>query len=136
MSSAKDNETLAVIWRPHEHADEYLVFVDDETEYNRWKEQPQGGKDIALARFLGSFDIFKSNTSGTTGMLAPISRQEVETAFFGDDKRIKDKSTDAAIVLILENGTSKRQRFQVHDPNMNPSRGEGNIRAGTGHSGR
>jgi len=51
------NETLAVIYRPHEHAEEYLVFVDDEAEYKQWKEQPQGGKDIALARFIGNFNI-------------------------------------------------------------------------------
>lgn len=54
------NETLAVIWRPHEHADEYLVFVDDEAEYKQWKEQPVGGKDIALARFIGNFEIVSS----------------------------------------------------------------------------
>jgi hypothetical protein len=42
----------------------------------------------------------------------------------------------AAIAIILQNGRERRHRFTVHDPNMNPSRGEGNIRAGTGHWGR
>lgn len=51
------NELLAVIYRPHEHADEYLVFIDDEAEYQEWKDQPIGGKSIALARFIGNFVI-------------------------------------------------------------------------------
>lgn len=50
-------ETLAVIYRPDEHADEYLVFIDDEVEFKQWKAEPVGGKDIALARFIGNFNI-------------------------------------------------------------------------------
>lgn len=46
-----------VVWRPHEHADEYIVFIDDEVEFKAWKEQPAGGRDIALARFIGNFVI-------------------------------------------------------------------------------
>jgi hypothetical protein len=53
--SAAANDTLAIIYRPHEHAEEYLVFVEDESDYQKWKEQPEGGKDIALARFIGNF---------------------------------------------------------------------------------
>lgn len=51
------NEMLAVIYRPHEHADEYLVFVEDDKEFKEWKAQPQGGKSIALSRFVGNFSI-------------------------------------------------------------------------------
>jgi hypothetical protein len=61
----------AVIWKPNEHADEYMVFVDDPkevsilvpfmstrtvahaTQYEAWKED----KSIALSRFLGQFSI-------------------------------------------------------------------------------
>lgn len=51
------SEVLTVIYRPHEHADEYLVFVDDENEYKEWKAQPEGGKSVALSRFVGNFAI-------------------------------------------------------------------------------
>lgn len=55
-------ETLSVIYRPSEHADEYIVFIDDEAEYKQWKAQPLGGKDIALARFIGNFEIVSAGT--------------------------------------------------------------------------
>lgn len=51
------SEVLTVIYRPHEHAEEYLVFIDDEKEYKEWKAQPEGGKTIALSRFVGNFAI-------------------------------------------------------------------------------
>lgn len=37
---------------------------------------------------------YKSATGGVTGMLQPISKQELETAFFSDDKKVKDKSVE------------------------------------------
>lgn len=51
------NDVLTVIYRPHEHADEYLVFVDDEKEYKEWVAQPEGSKSIALSRFIGNFGV-------------------------------------------------------------------------------
>lgn len=50
-------DLLAVIYRPSEHEDQYVVFIDDEEEFNQWKEQPVGGKSIALARFIGNYNI-------------------------------------------------------------------------------
>jgi hypothetical protein len=77
------------------------------TQYEQWKKD----KSIAMARFVGKFSIvsptyphnplsrsyhrqYKSTTSGHTGTLGEISKQEVESAFFGDDKNVKDKSTE------------------------------------------
>lgn len=37
---------------------------------------------------------FKSATSGHTGQLGEISKQEIESAFFDDNKNIKDKSLE------------------------------------------
>ncbi|TXT08879.1 hypothetical protein VHUM_03007 [Vanrija humicola] len=125
------NDTLAVIWRPHEHADEYLVFIDDEAEYKAWKD---GSKDIALARFLGNYNIYSSGT-GHTGILKPISKQELETAFFGDDKKVKDKSNEAAIQLILDNGKPQTAAFKLENAVKNATRGHGDVNTG-GYQGR
>ncbi|ODN92084.1 hypothetical protein L198_05756 [Cryptococcus wingfieldii CBS 7118] len=117
----------AVLYKPNEHADEYQVFVDDVAEYEAWK---GGAKDIALSRFLGIFSIFKSATSGHTGSLGAISKQEVENVFFGDDKNVKDKSVEAAIVIILENGKlHKGDLAHSNKINKNPARGLGDTRA-------
>ncbi|KAL1405764.1 hypothetical protein Q8F55_007437 [Vanrija albida] len=124
-------DTLAVIWRPHEHADEYVVLIDDEAEYKAWKD---GSKDIALARFIGNFNIYSSGT-GHTGILKPIGKQELETAFFGDDKKVKDKSVEAAITLILDNGKSQVAKFQVEGAVKNATRGHGDVNTG-GYQGR
>ncbi|KAL7420590.1 hypothetical protein Q5752_004541 [Cryptotrichosporon argae] len=130
-SQTKEQQTTAVVYKPNEHADEYLVFVDDENEYKLWKEQPEGGKDIALARFVGNFDIYKSGT-GHTGHMGIVSKQEIESAFFDDSKNIKDKSVDAAIVIILQHGqTLKKDRFDSMRIHKNPARGTGDTR-GTG----
>ncbi|BEJ12339.1 hypothetical protein CspHIS471_0207990 [Cutaneotrichosporon sp. HIS471] len=126
------NEVLTIIWRPHEHAEEYLIFVDDEKEFKEWREQPEGGKSIALSRFIGNFSVYKSNTGGVTGVLQPISRMELETAFFGDDKKVKDKSVEAAIQLILQNGREQKQQFKASErSDFNTSRGG----AGDNHPG-
>jgi hypothetical protein len=37
---------------------------------------------------------FKSATSGHTGSLGEISKQEIENVFFGDEKNVKDKSVE------------------------------------------
>ena len=37
---------------------------------------------------------YKSTTSGHTGQLGEISKQEIESAFFGDEKNVKDKSLE------------------------------------------
>jgi hypothetical protein len=37
---------------------------------------------------------YKSITGGVTGVLQPISKQDLETAFFSDDKKVKDKSVE------------------------------------------
>jgi hypothetical protein len=37
---------------------------------------------------------FKSATSGHTGSLGEVSKQEVENVFFGDEKNVKDKSVE------------------------------------------
>lgn len=117
---------IAVIWRPNEHADEYIVFVEDVAEYEQWKED----KSIALSRFLGQFSIFKSSTSGHTGTLGEISKQEIENAFFGDDKNVKDKSLEAAIILILQNGAiHKGDLASSQHITKNPARGSGDTRA-------
>lgn len=42
---------------------------------------------------------FKSSTSGHTGTLLKISKQEIETAFFGDEKNVKDKSAECVVCL-------------------------------------
>ncbi|BEI81638.1 hypothetical protein CcaverHIS002_0207980 [Cutaneotrichosporon cavernicola] len=126
------NEVLTIIWRPHEHAEEYLIFVDDEKEFKEWREQPEGGKSIALSRFIGNFSVYKSNTGGVTGVLQPISRMELETAFFGDDKKVKDKSVEAVIQLILQNGREQKQQFKANErSDFNTSRGA----AGDNHPG-
>ncbi|RSH93774.1 hypothetical protein EHS25_006422 [Saitozyma podzolica] len=133
MSVAK-----AVIWKPSEHADEYIVFVDDIKEYEAWKED----KSIALSRFLGQFAIFKSATSGHTGSLGEISKQEIENVFFGDEKNVKDKSVDAAIGLILQHGhVDNKDLSHCFKLNKNPARGANESRppqshgagAGSGH---
>lgn len=72
---------------------------------------------------------YKTGT-GHTGTLNPISKQDMETAFFGDDKKVKDKSVDAAIGIILQNGTEQRRKFQVTSDNLNPSRGGGEVHVG------
>ncbi|KAK8869473.1 hypothetical protein IAR55_000037 [Kwoniella newhampshirensis] len=119
---------VAVIYKPNEHAEEYQVFIDDVAEYEAWKSD----KSIALSRFVGTFEIFKSSTSGHTGSLGAISKQETETAFFGDDKNVKDKSVEAAIQLILENGkVHKSDLAHSGKINKNPARGFGDVR-GTG----
>ncbi|WVO16917.1 hypothetical protein L204_104603 [Cryptococcus depauperatus] len=121
----------AVVYKPNEHEDEYMVFVDDVAEYQRWLE---GDKSIALARFIGQFAIFKSATSGHTGSLGEISKQEIENVFFGDAKNVKDKSVEAAIILILENGkVHKGDLAHSYKLNLNPARGGGDTH-GTGAS--
>lgn len=50
-------DLLAVIYRPSEHEDQYIVFISDEDEFKQWREQPEGQKSIALARFIGNFNI-------------------------------------------------------------------------------
>ena len=126
------NEALAVIYKPDQYADDYLVFVEDEDEYKQWKAQPEGGKDIALARFVGNFQIYKSTVGGVTGRLEPISKQDMETAFFSDDKKVKDKSTEAAMVIILQNGRAQRHNFKLTGPEMNMARGgAGDVFPGT-----
>ncbi|CAD6574989.1 MAG: hypothetical protein TREMPRED_001265 [Tremellales sp. Tagirdzhanova-0007] len=79
-----------VIWRPNEHADEYIVYIEDVEEWIKWKED----KSIAMALFVAQFSIFKSSTSGHTGTLGEISKQEIENVFFGNDKNVKDKSPE------------------------------------------
>ncbi|KAE8542791.1 hypothetical protein D1P53_000854 [Cryptococcus gattii VGV] len=123
---------VAVVYKPNEYADEYMVFVDDVADYERWKD---GAKDIALSRFIGQFSIYKSATSGHTGSLGEISKQEIENVFFGDEKNVKDKSVEAAIMIILQNGKMHKSDFRhSYKLNMNPSRGAGDTRA-TGASG-
>jgi hypothetical protein len=43
---------------------------------------------------LGLMFQYKSATSGHTGQLGEISKQEIESAFFDDDKSVKDKSLE------------------------------------------
>lgn len=67
-------ELLAVIYSPSEHADNYIVFIDDENEFLQWKEQPEGQKSIALARFIGNFNIVSDSgvhivSHGLSGLL-------------------------------------------------------------------
>ncbi|KAK4684483.1 hypothetical protein P7C73_g5695, partial [Tremellales sp. Uapishka_1] len=124
-----------VIYKPNEHADEYIVFVEDEAEYKQWKDQPTGSKDLALARFVGQFAIYKSGT-GHTGQLGEISKQELENVFFGDDKSIKDKSVEAAIVIILQNGRiHKGDTLGGNKIVKNPARGAGDVRGTGAHQG-
>ncbi|CAK9783934.1 hypothetical protein CC85DRAFT_331220 [Cutaneotrichosporon oleaginosum] len=126
------NEVLTLIYRPHEHADEYMVFVDDDKEFKEWRAQPEGGKSIALSRFIGNFAVYKSITGGVTGVLQPISKQDLETAFFSDDKKVKDKSVEAAIQIILQHGREQKQTFKASErSDFNTSRGG----AGDNHPG-
>jgi hypothetical protein len=37
---------------------------------------------------------YKSGTSGHTGNLGEVSKQEIENTFFGDEKNVKDKSVE------------------------------------------
>ena len=37
---------------------------------------------------------FKSAEGGHTGTLGAVSKQEIENAFFGDEKKVKDKSVE------------------------------------------
>ena len=37
---------------------------------------------------------YKSSTSGHTGTLGAVSKQEIENAFFADQKNVKDKSVE------------------------------------------
>lgn len=57
-------DLLAVIYRPSEHEDQYIVFISDEDEFKQWREQPEGQKSIALARFIGNFNIVSALTAG------------------------------------------------------------------------
>lgn len=57
-------DLLAVIYRPSEHEDQYIVFISDEDEFQQWREQPEGQKSIALARFIGNFNIVSPLTAG------------------------------------------------------------------------
>jgi hypothetical protein len=45
-------------------------------------------------------DQFKSATSGHTGQLGEISKQEIESAFFDDDKKVKDKSLECVVAFL------------------------------------
>ncbi|WVQ86240.1 hypothetical protein IAT38_008408 [Cryptococcus sp. DSM 104549] len=118
---------VAILYKPNEHADEYMVFVDDVAEYERWK---AGATEIALSRFLGQFSIYKSATSGHTGSLGEISKQEIENVFFGDEKNVKDKSVEAAIDIILRNGTiHKGDLSHSQKVQLNAARGGGDVRA-------
>ncbi|ORY30037.1 ribosome maturation protein [Naematelia encephala] len=126
----KDNlTTTAVIYKPGPHAAEYIVYIDDSRDYEAWK----GDKSIALSRFVGDFAIFKSQTSGHTGQVGEVSKQEIETAFFGDDKNVKDKSVEAAIVIILTHGHAAPASFNSgHKLNKNPGRGLGDVNVSGG----
>lgn len=73
------NELLAVIYRPHEHAEEYIVFIDDEAEYKEWKAQPQGGKSIALARFIGNFEIVSVPSASRVTSHLPRNPADIST---------------------------------------------------------
>jgi hypothetical protein len=37
-----------------------MVFIDDEKEFKEWRAQPEGGKSIALSRFIGNFAVVSS----------------------------------------------------------------------------
>ncbi|KAI9637780.1 ribosome maturation protein [Dioszegia hungarica] len=127
VASEKVQSAQTVIYRPNEHADEYIVFIDDEAEYNAWKED----KSIALARFVGQFSIFKSSTSGHTGTLGEVSKQEIENVFFGDEKNVKDKSVEAAILIILKSGTVHKGNME-HSGKMSKNDARGGANHGTG----
>jgi len=114
-----------IIYKPDPHGDEYIVFIEDPKEYEDWKTD----KSIALARFLGQFSIFKSGT-GHTGTLGEVSKQEIETVFFDDQKNVKDKSIEAAIGIILEHGVlQKGDLAHGYKLTKNPARGAGDTRA-------
>ncbi|KAK1925222.1 ribosome maturation protein [Papiliotrema laurentii] len=122
--------TQAVVYKASnnriDHAEEYIVFVEDVKEYEQWKSD----KSIALARFIGTFQIFKSSTSGHTGQLGAISKQEIETAFFADDKNVKDKSLEAAIQIILEHGKLQSADLShSYKLTKNPAQGAGEVRS-------
>ena len=125
MTGQHDNNPVqTVIYKPNEHADEYIVAIDDVAEYEQWKTD----KSIALSRFVGQFAIFKSATSGHTGQLGEISKQEIESAFFDDNKNVKDKSLEAALVIILQNGKIHKGDLS-HSLKLtkNQSRGGGDL---------
>jgi hypothetical protein len=37
---------------------------------------------------------YKSNTGGATGLFLTVGKQDIESEFFGDDKKVKDKSVE------------------------------------------
>jgi len=126
MTGQHDNRPAqAIIYKPDEHADEYMVLVDDVAEWEQWK----ADKSIALSRFVGQFAIYKSATSGHTGTLGEISKQEIENVFFGDDKNVKDKSVEAAIEIILQHGKLHKGDL-AHSLKLtkNAARGAGDTR--------
>jgi hypothetical protein len=64
-------------------------------------------------------DQFKSATSGHTGQLGEISKQEIESAFFDDDKKVKDKSLECVVASlhpIHERSTTDNQGRYCHYP--------------------
>ncbi|RXK35215.1 hypothetical protein M231_07518 [Tremella mesenterica] len=85
-----DKAARTVIYKPDPHGPEYLVFVDDVVEYERWK---AGDRSIALALIIGKFAIY-SAPKGHTGPLNEVSRQEIENVFFGGENNVKDKSVE------------------------------------------
>ncbi|OCF32071.1 hypothetical protein I317_06751 [Kwoniella heveanensis CBS 569] len=117
----------ALIWSPENSQDQYIVMIDDVNEYEQWKAQPAGGKDIALSRFLGQFTIYKTTTGvGHTGTLGEVSKQEIQNVFFGGDS---GKHVEDAIIVILNEG--KIHKGDLHHTfklTKNAARGAGEVR--------
>ncbi|WWD01012.1 hypothetical protein V866_007950 [Kwoniella sp. B9012] len=114
----------AVIWSPENSQEEFLVFVDDVAEYERWK---AGATDIALSRFVGNFAVLKTSTSvGHTGNLGEVSKQEIQNVFFGGDK---NKHAEDAIEIILKEGKIHKGDYShSYKLTLNPGRGAGAVK--------
>ncbi|WWC69097.1 uncharacterized protein I206_103033 [Kwoniella pini CBS 10737] len=124
--------TTAVIWSPENSQEEFLVFVDDVAEYERWK---GGATDIALSRFVGTFSIMKTtNSVGHTGQLGEVSKQEIQNVFFGGDK---NKHAEEAIEIILKEGKSQKADYShSYKLTLNPGRGAGSVKGQGNQQGR
>ncbi|WRT67497.1 uncharacterized protein IL334_004469 [Kwoniella shivajii] len=117
----------AIIWSPEASQEQFIVYIDDAAEYEQWKQQPEGGKDIALSRFVGTFSVFKTATGvGHTGTLGEVSKQELQNTLFGGDK---NKHVEDAIVLILTEGKPhKGDLSHSFKLTKNPGRGAGEVK--------
>ncbi|GAO15541.1 uncharacterized protein UV8b_02973 [Ustilaginoidea virens] len=77
------------------NSDDFLVFVDDEASYKKWK---LGDSSVPLADFVAAFQVFQTHKQGSQGTY-DTAPKNILHAEFGTD------NTDDVITRILKHGS-------------------------------